>query len=59
MNQIYIKAWYGNWTPVSKEHAEQFCRHLISGMVCPNADKRRIIEGRHLKGATLAEIVSS
>lgn len=55
---IYIKAYYGEWEPVSKEEAKRFCNFLMSGMqaVRGREAKIKIINERHLKGITYEQL---
>ena len=55
--KIFIKFRFGDWHQVNRKEAKSFCKWLTERMTCP-ADKRRaVIEGRHLKGISLDELM--
>ena len=57
-NEIYIKAYYGDWKQVTKEEAKKFCDSLMSMMTGAKNDETRIkiINEKHLKGITYEEL---
>jgi len=56
---IKIKAFFGNWKEVDKEQAKRFVKHLMAGIVTTSDidEKIEIIEGKHLQGITVRELL--
>lgn len=52
---IEIRAYYGPWTPVSRERACAFAQRLFYGITVPMSDEERIrlINDRHIRGEKL------
>lgn len=55
---IYIKAYYGDWTPTTKEKAKKFCDLLMDKMTGTINQEHRIklINKNHLKGIKYEEL---
>lgn len=55
---IKIKAWFGDWKEVDKEQAKRFVKYLMEGIVISDINKKiEIIEGKHLQGITVRELL--
>lgn len=58
MEQIYIKACFSDWMPVTKEEAKKFCDGMISRMQSVRCleNKIKLVNKRHLKGIKYEEL---
>jgi len=56
---IKIRAFFGDWKEVDKEHAKRFIKHFMTGIVTTSdTDKKiKMIEGKHLQGITVRELL--
>jgi len=51
---IAIRAYFGDWYPVSKDKAISYAQYLDIHITARNADKISLIQ-RHIKGLTITE----
>lgn len=59
MNEIYIKAFFGDWKKVTKEEAKKYCEYKMKygiPAVAGKEQKIKIINEKHLKGITYEEL---
>lgn len=55
---IKIKAFFGDWKEVDEEQAKRFVKYLMEGIVISDINKKiEIIEGKHLQGITVRELL--
>ncbi len=52
MNEnIYIKGWYGDWYPVSREKALKFAKNIFCRITNSTSTEHRVaMTNRHIKG---------
>ena len=54
---IEIKAFFSGWKEADKTTARKFCAHMINGATAiPQNKKAEWLEGKHLRGITVAEL---
>lgn len=56
--QIFIKAWFSDWNPVSRELALKFARHRFNSITVGSQEEKLALTNKHLKGIefTLEEL---
>ncbi len=54
--EIFIKGWYGEWNPVSREVALKFARNLFHRITGASSTEARVaLANKHVKGACFTE----
>ena len=52
-NEIYIRAWYGEWKPANLEKARDFARFMTDGLMKGSLQERLDrVNQRHIRGIT-------
>ena len=56
--QIFIKTWFGDWLPVSRERALRFAKRFFNTIVMGNQEDKVTLTNKHIKGVefTLEEL---
>lgn len=56
--QIFIKAWFSDWNPVSRELALKCARHRFNSITVGSQEEKLALTNKHLKGIefTLEEL---
>ena len=48
--QIFIRAWFSDWNPVSRESALKFAKHRFNSITVGSQDDKLTLTNKHLKG---------
>jgi hypothetical protein len=56
---IKIKTYFGEWKTVQKDQAVNFISHMLEGITktSDRNEKIKLIEGKHLQGITVNELL--